>query len=77
MPPPAAASRAGPGPQAIRAVSSYPTHPSLQFKPVGPRGVYSVRIGLSYRALDHNTDDLVVWTWIGLHSIYDRIIDSL
>ena len=48
-------------------------HPSLNFKPVGG-GVWSVRIGRSYRALGHAEDGEISWVWIGHHSEYDRLI---
>jgi hypothetical protein len=52
-----------------------PWHPSLHFKKVG--GLWSVRVGLHYRALGRDRPpDTVVWFWIGRHDEYDRIIDS-
>jgi hypothetical protein len=50
-----------------------PRHPSLNFKPVG-RGVWSVRIGRSYRALGHVEDGEISWVWIGHHSVYDHLL---
>ena len=49
-----------------------PRHPSLHFKRTGAN--FSVRIGLSYRALGVAIDDGVLWFWIGSHSEYDRLI---
>jgi hypothetical protein len=51
-----------------------PFHPSLQFKPISPRDprVYSVRIGLHYRAMGVRKTDRIVWYWIGTHANYDR-----
>jgi hypothetical protein len=47
----------------------------LQFKKLeGEDGIYSVRIGLGYRALAVMTKDRVVWFWIGTHSDYDRLV---
>lgn len=52
-----------------------PTHPSLHFKKLGGRdGIWSVRIGTSYRALGRETDQGVAWFWIGSHSDYDKIL---
>jgi hypothetical protein len=48
-----------------------PQHPSLQFKKVGR--FWSVRVGLRYRALAIDADDLV-WFWIGSHADYDAMI---
>ena len=48
-------------------------HPSLHFKKVGP-SVWSVRVGLAYRAIGQFEGDLLVWTWIGTHAEYDRFL---
>ena len=41
-----------------------PHHPSLRFKQVHPsRQIYSVRIGLGYRALGVRDDDEILWFW--------------
>ncbi len=49
-----------------------PRHPSLHFKRIGR--LWSVRVGLNYRALGTDTDDAVVWFWIGSHADYDKLI---
>jgi hypothetical protein len=49
-----------------------PRHPSLHFKRVGR--LWSVRVGIGYRALAVNGDDGPVWFWIGSHAEYNRII---
>ena len=49
-----------------------PQHPSLHFKKVGR--FWSVRIGLSYRALATEIDDGLLWFWIGSHADYDALI---
>ena len=50
-------------------------HPGLQFKKLeGEDGIYSVRIGLDYRALAVMKKDRLVWYWIGGHSEYDRLV---
>jgi hypothetical protein len=52
-----------------------PQHPSLQFKQVHPtESLYSVRIGLGWRALGLLDDDGITWFWIGSHAEYDRLI---
>ena len=54
---------------------SNPAHPGLQFKKLeGEDNIYSVRIGLEYRALAVRKDDRIVWYWIGSHSVYDRLV---
>lgn len=51
-----------------------PSHPSLRFKKVdNEENVYSVRIGLGYRALGLLEGSIVTWFWIGSHAEYDRI----
>jgi len=49
-----------------------PRHPSLQLKQVGK--FWSARIGLRYRALAVETDDGLLWFWIGSHADYDKLI---
>ena len=61
--------------QAYRIFSSDPSHPGLQFKKVhAKRPIYSVRIGLGYRALGSKDGDDIVWFWIGSHADYDAMI---
>lgn len=45
-------------------------HPSLRLKKIGV--LYSVRIGLHYRALARERADGLQWFWIGHHSRYER-----
>jgi hypothetical protein len=54
-------------------LKSDPSHPSLAFKRIGM--VWSVRVGLHYRALATEVEDGLLWFWIGSHSDYDRLID--
>lgn len=67
--------------QAIRAYEfwrSSPYHPSLQFKRVSSgQPIYSVRIGLGFRALGLWTDDQIFWFWIGPHAEYDDLLKRL
>ena len=39
--------------------------------------IYSIRIGLGYRALGIKEDDTVIWFWIGSHASYDRMIHKI
>ncbi len=70
--------RALPNPVQQLAVKSFvllkkaPRHPSLHFKQIGR--FWSVRIGLSYRALGVNLPDGVLWFWIGSHADYDNLV---
>lgn len=50
-------------------------HASLRVRPVtGP--LWSVRIGLHYRALARQRAEGFVWVWVGHHSVYDQILRS-
>jgi hypothetical protein len=49
-----------------------PKHPSLHFKRLGD--VWSVRVGLHYRAVATEVDDGMLWFWIGTHAEYDKLI---
>ncbi len=58
-----------------RLFQSDPAHPSLQFKKLeGEDNIYSVRIGLGYRALGVAREGRVIWYWIGNHGDYDRLV---
>jgi hypothetical protein len=56
--------------------SADPRHPSLHFKPLtsAGEGVWSVRIGLSWRALGVRDGNDMIWFWIGSHAEYDKIV---
>lgn len=64
---------------AYRMWSEDPYHRSLEFKRIkGARHpVRSVRIGLHWRALGVESDDGVVWFWIGSHADYDKLIANM
>ena len=51
-----------------------PTHPSLHFKKVGR--FRSARVGRTFRALAVESDDGLLWFWIGNHAEYERLIDA-
>jgi len=44
-------------------------HPSLNLKKIDD--VWSVRVGLHYRALGVDASDGILWFWIGSHAEYD------
>ena len=51
-----------------------PYHPSLQFKQIHQsKQIYSVRIGIGWRAVGVKDKDTMVWFWIGSHAEYDKI----
>jgi hypothetical protein len=49
-----------------------PQHPSLQLKRI--EELWSVRVGLRYRALGIDATDGIQWIWIGSHAEYNQII---
>ena len=61
--------------RAYRLFRDNPAHPGLQFKKLeGEESIYSVRIGLEYRALAVMKKDRIVWYWVGNHAEYDRLV---
>ncbi len=54
-----------------------PDYPGLQFKPVGPAGVYSARIGRNYRVLGVKSGDEIVWFWIGTRGEYGKLLEQM
>ena len=53
-------------------------HPGLHFKQIHEKEpIYSVRIGLSYRALGVRQEDTIIWFWIGSHEEYNNLIANL
>ncbi len=50
-------------------------HQGLQFKRLGKKDqVYSVRIGISWRAIGAVRGDTIYWFWIGSHEAYNQVI---
>ena len=63
---------------AYRLFRDNPYHPSLRFKPIhASRPIYSVRIGISNRALAIRDGDNLIWFWIGSHADYDTLLATL
>ena len=51
---------------------------SLRFKQIHPqKPIYSVRVGLSYRALGIKEESTMIWFWIGSHEDYNNLIGQL
>jgi hypothetical protein len=67
--------------QAAKAYAQWqndPSHPGLHFKCVHQaKAVYSVRIGISYRALGRRHGEEMIWFWIGSHEAYNEMIKHL
>lgn len=60
---------------AYRRFVQNPSHPGLQFKKIDAEAsIYSIRIGIQYRALGRRVGDEITWFWIGSHSDYDKLI---
>jgi hypothetical protein len=50
-------------------------YPSLDYKQVHDKQpIYSVRIGIHYRAVGVKHDDHMLWFWIGPHAEYDKLL---
>ena len=49
-----------------------PKHPSLHLKKTGR--FWSVRVGLGHRALGTDSEDGILWFWIGSHAEYDALL---
>jgi hypothetical protein len=57
---------------------SNPSHPSLHFKRIhGREPLYSVRIGLGWRAVGLLEEDTIYSFWIGPHAEYDKLLKQL
>jgi hypothetical protein len=55
-----------------------PTHPGLNLEQVGAKGpVFSIRVGIHYRALAIRRPDHWLWFWIGPHDDYDKLLADL
>jgi hypothetical protein len=53
-------------------------HPSLDFKRVGKKSaVYSIRVGIGWRAIGLKQSNAIVWFWIGSHAEYDRLLRKI
>jgi len=58
--------------------SADPSHRSLEFKQIHSiRPIFSVRIGLHWRALGVRQEDTIAWFWIGSHAEYDKLLTRL
>ncbi|MEI8373700.1 MAG: hypothetical protein WCJ35_12805 [Planctomycetota bacterium] len=56
-------------------LNSDPQHPSLQLKKIGKaKQLWSVRVGMHYRALGFDKPEGIVWFWIGSHAEYDKVL---
>ncbi len=61
--------------RAFRRWKADPNHPGLRFKRIhGLDEIYSVRVGIGWRAVGYKEGDVLTWIWIGSHADYDRLI---
>ena len=52
-----------------------PRHPSIHFKKIaGHETLHSARVGDHYRTIAHVEGSSVVWTWIGSHEEYNKLV---
>ena len=59
---------------AYRTFKKNPSHMGLDFKKLaGTRDLYSVRIGMHYRAIGRLNKSEIIWFFIGGHDEYDRL----
>jgi len=64
--------------QVYRLWLANPRHPSLQFKRIHHcEPIFSVRIGIHWRAVCVVEKDTAVWFWIGSHAAYDALIKKM
>jgi hypothetical protein len=64
--------------EAYRLWQENPFHPSLQFKQVhSNKPIFSVRVGIGWRAVGVKQDEMMIWFWIGSHAEYDKLISKL
>ena len=55
-----------------------PGNPLLHFKQVHQiKPVYSIRIGLGWRAVGIKSENHLIWFWVGSHSNYDKLVKQL
>lgn len=55
-----------------------PFHRSLYFKEVhAGEGIWSARVGRSYRVLGLRDGEEITWFWIGSHAEYDNLLEQL
>lgn len=54
------------------------SHPGLQFKRIhSTEPIFSVRVGLGWRALGIVDGQTMSWFWIGSHADYDELIGRI
>ena len=55
-----------------------PGNPLLHYKQIHQtKAVYSIRIGLGWRAVGIKAENTLIWFWVGSHSDYDKLVKQL
>ncbi len=55
-----------------------PNHPGLNFRAVGSNpSLYSIRVGIGWRACGVVEKDTIIWFWIGSHEDYNNLLKRL
>lgn len=53
-------------------------HPSLHFKRIqATKKLYSIRVGIGWRAFGIKDEEDIVWFWIGSHNEYQKMLRQL
>jgi hypothetical protein len=61
----------------FRRFQENPNHRGLAFKQIfADESIFSVRIGIHYRALARRRGDVLNWFWIGSHAEYDQLLQG-
>ncbi len=54
-----------------------PYHKSLQFKKIDKKNnIWSLRVGIGWRALGVKDKNVMIWFWIGSHEDYNELIKN-
>ena len=56
----------------FKILNSDPLHPALHLKKVGR--YWSARVGRKYRTVAVETEEGLIWFWIGTHAEFDQLI---
>lgn len=55
-----------------------PSHPGLEFKQLNTNSkIYSIRVGIGWRACGIKESNTMVWFWIGSHEDYNNLLKKI
>jgi len=64
--------------KAYKKFQKNPNHPSLHFRQIHTtKPIYSARITIDYRAVGIQSQNEIIWFWIGAHKEYDKLLYRL